>query len=407
MPLFAETESKIFGDIIFDIVNETNITRASPGSKARTIASSLSRKLDRMWRQFDLNIVQSYVTGAEGRYLDLIGVLMGCPRLGETPATATASQKIVRFYVDVGTFGGINGGDSIYLPKGTVISTQAYGEGTRYRLPYAVILASDQVEMYVPAEAMATGTASNVGAKQLIYHDFTDYTESVQGALKVTNESEILVGNDIESDTNYRFRLANRILSAEAANETAIRLAALVVPGVADTVMLPYYRGIGSYDMLIKATTPRPPAGLITAVQEAITRVTAYGCVPSVRAPVDLGLSLVASVVFRKRLSPTEASNVLGTVTRNVTDYINNLDIAEDFIVNEVVERVMGTSDLIKNIGSAGQPLDSLWLHVPSKLEDSKVRSTLLGDYTPASDSKLSVEDRYAGGTPILIKAAE
>jgi len=407
MPLFSETESKIFGDVIYDIVNETNITRASPGSKARTIASALSRKLGRMWGQFDLNIVQSYLTGAEGHYLDLVGIMLGASRLGETPASTTASQRIVKFYVDVSNFASINSGGSIYLPRGTIISSQPYSGGVRYRLPYAVILPSDQTEMYVPAEAISAGSISNVGANQLVYHDFIDYTDALNGTLKVTNEAEILVGADVESDANYRFRLANRTVSAEAANETAIRLAALVVPGVADVITLPYFRGIGSYDLLIKATTPRPPPGLIAAVKEAVSRVTAYGIVSNVRAPVDLGMSLVATVVFRRRLSAAEQANILSTVTNNVTDYINNLDIAEDFIVNEVVERVMGTSDLIKNMGSAGKPLDNLWLHTPSTLEDTKVRSNILSDYLPEADAKLSVEDRYAGGTPILIKAAE
>lgn len=406
MPLFAETEAKIFGDVVYDLVNETNITRMSPGSKARTIASSLSRKLNRMWRQFDLNIVQSYINGADGRYLDLVGALLGLPRLGEAVANTTAGQKVVKFYVDSGTFGDINNNASMYLPKGTIISTQQYAEGIKYRLPYAVILASNQDIMYVPAEATTSGSSANVGAKQLIYHDFTDYAEVINNSLKVTNEAEIIVGADAEKDTNYRFRLANQVVSAEAANETAIRLAALIVPGVADVTILPFFKGVGSYDMLIKSTTPRPPDGLLLTVQDAIRRVTAQGIISSVRAPVDVGMSLVATLTFRKAISQTEAGNISGTVTSNITDYINNLDIAEDFVVNEVVERIMATSDQIKDVGVPNKPLDSVYIHVPSKLQDAKVRSTLTGNYTPASDAKLSVENIYAGGTPILIKVA-
>ena len=41
MPLFAETEEKIFGDILFDVVSTTNISRTSPGSKARISSHAL------------------------------------------------------------------------------------------------------------------------------------------------------------------------------------------------------------------------------------------------------------------------------------------------------------------------------------------------------------------------------
>ena len=406
MPLFSQTEAAIFGDVLYDIVNSTNLTRVSPGSKTRAIAQALSRKLNKMWRQFDLNVVQSFLTGAEGRYLDLVGILLATPRLGEVTASVTSNQRLVRCYVDVGTFGDINSSQSIHLPKNTVISTQPYGEGVRYRLPYAVILSSGQNNTYIPVEAMVSGSGANIGIGQLRYIDFSDYTDVLNNSLKVTNDAEVVVGQEVEGDVNYRYRLANKVISAETGNETSIRLAALMVPGVADVITLKYFRGIGTYDLLIKATVPVPSAGLIAAVQEVVERVTAQGIVPRVRAPVDIGMSLIASVTFRKVITPTEQSNILNTCMRNVTDYINNLDIAEDFIVNEVVERVMATSDLIKNIGSASKPIDSLWIHTPSQLEDNKVRTTLIGDYTPESDAKLSVETLYGGATPILVKVA-
>ena len=103
-------------------------------------------------------------------------------------------------------------------------------------------------------------------------------------------------------------------------------------------------------------------------------------------------------------MSAAEESSILNSVTSNVSDYINSLDIDEELIVNEMIERVMSTSDEIKNIGSATKPFDSLYIYKPTKLDDNKIRSTLIGDYDPEEDERVIVETTYAGNTPILFR---
>jgi len=51
---------------------------------------------------------------------------------------------------------------------------------------------------------------------------------------------------------------------------------------------LPYFRGIGTYDLLIKATTATISDGLIAAVQELIEKTTAEGIVATARGPQKL-----------------------------------------------------------------------------------------------------------------------
>jgi uncharacterized phage protein gp47/JayE len=406
MPIFAETESKIFGDILFDVVNATNITRTSPGSKTRALAQATSKKMGRMWKQFDINMVQAFLPGAETKYLDYLGAMMGLPRLGEVQATATATQRVVRFYVDIGEFGDINSGSSIYLPTGTIVSTGQYDTGIRYRLTNAVYLPLDQSEMFVSVEAIQTGTGANIGTGQLIYHTFTNYTDAFNSSLKVTNISEISAGQEIESDVNYRFRIANQTVAAEQANLTAVRLAALTTPGVADVALIPYFRGIGTYDLLLKSVTPSVPVSLISAVTDSVFRTTAQGIVSNIRGPIEVGMGITGTLTLRRSISSTEQNNITRAVTSNVSDYVNSLDIGEDFIVNEVVERVMATSDIIKNIGEANKPLDLAYIYRPSSLEDNKIRSKLVGDYDPDDDEKLLVETVYGGETPILFRVA-
>jgi uncharacterized phage protein gp47/JayE len=406
MPLFAESEEKIFGEVMLDIVNNTNLRRASPGSKTRAVAQALSRKMGRMYQKFDINIAIPFLDGAEGKYLDFLGDMMATPRLGETPAKVSSQERNVRFYVDTGTFATINGGEPILLTQGTIISTNPDATGVTYIVPYNVILSGSDSQAYVAAQSTRAGSTQNVGAKQLVYHNFSSYSDASNETLKVTNDAEVITGQSVETDTNYRFRIANKVTSAEQANLTAIRIAALSVPGVADLVFLPFHRGIGTFDMLIKATTPTASDGLIAAVQEAVDAVTAQGIVGTIRKPRETGMSLTASVSFKKALSSAEQQTILTNVTNNLVDYINNLDIGEEFIVNEALERAMATSADIKNVGSAGKPFDSIYLYKQTKLEDNKVRSTVLGDVTPKTDERLIVENQFAGTTPILVRVA-
>ena len=407
MPLFAESEEKIFGDILFDVVESTNISRVSPGSKTRALAQATSKKLGRMWAQFDLNMVQAFLSGASGRYLSFIGDMMGVERLGERPAAISASDRIIKLFVDVGTFGDINSGQAILIPSGTIISTLPGGEGVKYRIPFSVILSIDSSEFYIPVESLTPGESANVGTNTLVYHTFNDYSDSINDTLKVTNEVEINLAASVESDANFQFRIANQVLALENANETAIRLATLIVPGVADLVSIPFNRGIGTFDLMIKSTVPSVSKGLLDAVRESVSKVTSQGIVPIVRGPIEIGMSLVGTLIPRRTLSASEETVIINAVTDNITNYINNLDIGEEFIVNEVVERTLSTSDLIKNIGTSGQPLDKLFIHRPSRLEDNKIRETLTGDFDPEADERLIVETKFAGSTPILFRISQ
>jgi hypothetical protein len=105
-------------------------------------------------------------------------------------------------------------------------------------------------------------------------------------------------------------------------------------------------------------------------------------------------------------VSASEQSNLIDAVTQNITNYINNLAIGEEFILNEAVERTMSTSDLIKDIGLPTVPFDEIFTYKPSRVEDNKVRATLIGNFAPESDGKVSVELQYAGLTPVLFVIA-
>ena len=149
-------------------------------------------------------------------------------------------------------------------------------------------------------------------------------------------------------------------------------------------------------------SNPSISNSLITVVQEAVNKVTAQGLVTTVRGPVEVGVSLTGILYLKKIVSAQEENDIIDAVTLNVTDYINNLDIAEEFIINEVLERAMSTSDTIKTVGTYIKPFESIYIYRPSRLEDNKVRSTLITDFTPKSDERVITENAFAWTVPIL-----
>lgn len=405
MPIFSETEEKILGDILFDVASSANITRNSPGSKMRALSEAVSRKMGRMWSQFDLNMTQAFVDGAEGQFLNYIGEVLGVERLGERPAIVSALDKNIRFYVEAGTFSNIHA-SPILIPAGTIISTSANGQGVKYRVATNTVLPSGSSEAYVSVDSITSGENGNVGADQLIFHNFTNYDDVSNDSLKVTNDGDIVSGQDLEIDSNYRFRIVNQVLASEGANATAVRLAALVVPGVADVVILPFNRGIGTYDLLIKSVVPSIPDTLIANVQESIDNTTAAGISARAAGPKEVGVSLNATITLKTSASLEEQRTIINAATNNVTDYINSLDIGEEFLQQEVLEQILITSPNIKRVGTLTQPFDKVFIYRDSRLEDNKIRSTLLTDLQPESDERIIVENTSAGNTPILIRIA-
>lgn len=390
--------------MIDHLIRNTNLTRTTPGSKTRALMDGVSTKLGTMWRSFDLNVAQSFLHGAHGRFLDFIGDMMGIHRINEAPARLSAVDQIQRFYVSSGTFGSINGGADIVLTSGVTISTGVDGQGIIYFVPQQVILSAADSEAFVPLQSTGTGSQYHVGAEQLRYHNFSGYTNSADNSLKTTNDFEIAYAQDPESDTNYRYRISQAMTASEAGNLTALRMATLITPGVADLQIIKYANGIGTFDIIVKSVMPSVSDSLLQAVSANVEAKQSFGTKVYVRGPKETGFGLVGSIRPRRKLSAQEESQLLSSVTDNITEYVNNLDIAEGLYINELVERVMSTSNLIRDIGVPGKPFDELFIYIENDLGDNKIRGTLVTNYLPASDEKVLVENRYGGNTPILFR---
>ena len=392
MPLFARSFQDLIAASIADIGTGTVITRLTAGGIARALLESINKRIAETYDVFDLNMARAFVSSADGKYLDMIGALLGVTREPSQAASADQDIQLQKFYVDAGTFGDINSGNDILLTTGTVLSTGPSGTGTLYRVTTSTTLPSGANIAWVSIEAISTGESSNTGSDSLIYHDFVDYTDFGAESLKTSNVYAIATGKDLESDANYRFRIVNQVLSAEAANETALRLAALSADGVADVIMIPRYRGIATFGIIVKSVMPTVSESLLDAVRAKVASVTAFGEIAFIRGPYETGVAMKITVHYSSRLPEEELATIENDLETLITSNINGLDIGETFLTERLAAQLFNVSDKITNLGEPGIPYDELYIYRQSELEDNKVRETLLGDYVPADDERVIIE---------------
>jgi uncharacterized phage protein gp47/JayE len=153
-----------------------------------------------------------------------------------------------------------------------------------------------------------------------------------------------------EGDENYRYRISQKVNTAAKANKMAIRLGCLSVDGVRDIKMKRWVQGTGSFAVYVISEEGIVSDELLERVQKKIDEVQAYGNKGIAVKPNEIKLEMKVRITYSSDTTEVEKRNVALDARRNLRKYIQNLSIGEDLIINEAIERVMNTSNQIKNM---------------------------------------------------------
>ncbi len=385
----------------------TALTFLSPGSKARQMVEILGEELGLEAEKFDANVGSALLRGAKGVLLDYIGELFGSHRIKNEKAEVFEEEENFMLYTLEPTFGDINNGENIVIPKGKmlIMNTEESGPSqVLYTNTEEVVLPQGENQIFFSAAAWETGENSNVGANSLVFHDFKNYSDSLNRTLLVVNNESITYGRNTESDDNYRYRIQKEKISGEAGNETAIRLGLLLVPGVADVVRIPYSRGVGTVDWLIRSTSPVVSGALIAMTQDVIDRTQSSGTSNRSKSPNIIGTEMAFSLIYKSVLEDRDKEKIKTEVRKNLADYVNNLDIGENLIIDQIVKVVLNSSDQIESMGASNSSsnFDHIFIHKRSGYSDSIIRNTLTTDYKSKRYERVILEPRVEA--PILIR---
>ncbi len=391
---YSKTYETLIQESLNNLSANTNITQLVPGSKARSLLENFNFRLGQAYKYLDNTIVNQFLSSASGNYLDLMGDLINCPRLNATFSYSTVGAVNVYFYVNSGSFGDLNNGNNITVPAGTLISTSPPGTDPTqiisYRVSTDIVLNAQDTKQYVPVEALQFGTFGAVGSNTLVNHSLANY----QGLLMVNNEVAINNGRNTEGDEAYRYRLSLKITGAAMANATAIRLACLSVPGVADVSLKPYAMGGGTFEVIILPTQNNDNPDLVNAVQAAIDYTKGFGCYGVARSPDFLGVQFQANIYARKILSATDLDLLRQQLTMETINYFSRFILAQGLTINNFQAFLLQANNQIRTVGEPGHPFAQFYLWVPSRLNNGRRRFTLVGDYQADYDEIIRLENQ-------------
>ena len=312
--MFIEPESsQIVSERIRSKLEAAGLFANATGSKVRTISDVfLSERVD-ILRDIRFIASNAFLTTATGGYLDLIGRdLFGLSRLGDTQASATEADGNILLYVNSGVLADFLPSDigGPYVPTGLELTDNT--NSVRFTTNKKLYIENATTQVFISAIAVESGVIANIPAGALI-------NINVDG-LNVRNLSAITNGSNEESDDNYRFRISLGYVSAERNNSTAVRLAALSVPGVSNVIIRNAIYGPGTIQVLVIPAGNSVSQSVLNLVQENINAIKPLETAVFVDAPDYISVAVAYS--FFGRVITAEERNLL---LRNAKSSVSNL----------------------------------------------------------------------------------
>lgn len=308
----------------------------------------------------------SLLSRASGVDLEvLVYNLFGLTRRPASYATSFKEEKNVMFYVNSQnsvTFGDINNGQDILIPKGTLIgSSSAFDspDNAVYSVIVNTILPANSSTKFVDVIAVTPGSSSLVSETTLINHNFSNYFDNSLNPLKVTNRFPVINGSDTESDDDLRNRAVHFIDSQRIGSLDNITSSALSIPGILNAIVIPGYYGIGTTAVVCKGVDQESSIRLISDVQKTLDTLSLPGGNFYAIAPVYINLNLKLRLNVSESISTQEIDNLKNLIkseifsfARNNTSQFVNLNSLSNELARKISISSRARAALVKNNGT-------------------------------------------------------
>lgn len=399
MPIQTPKSPSVYQSEVLSALQATGVQQTAPGGKARALADVIASVLgESEVQQFGL-VTSTLLPYATGDVLDFIGAIYGIPRLDRQDGAVSVLDDNFEFYVQTGgTFGSINSGQDIVVPAGIRIYT-ASASGPIYVTDFPVTLLAASSSISFSAISTQGGAAGIAAATVFTRHNFTAYTDSDFGSLLVTNNYGIVGARDQELDDDYRFRISLKLMSTSGAAEVDIRAAVLTVPGVQDIWFEPLS---GTYNLYVYGISPSIPQTLLGLVQNAMGDATAFPLVGTALAPDLIGISVNTTLTLTAGTSVAEQSAVIANGVAAISNYINNLGIAQPIVINKIADALQASDSRILDVGDPDKPLQSIFIW-RSRTDGSRYSRYLVANYVPQIGERIVVETSIATAINLTI----
>jgi hypothetical protein len=189
------------------------------------------------------------------------------------------------------------------------------------------------------------------------YYNSLDFNMTNQFVSSATGMFLDLIGellnckrNFQETDSNYRYRITNKVYTAQTANEISIRLKCLSVPNVKTVILKPYLNGAGSFVVYVDIIDKSFLSDTIIAVNEALEEVKAYGVNGYAVSAKQLYVNLKIRLTYTQNVSQQQKRFICINALAAANKYIDNLAIGETISLQKMYFEMFKTSDIINSI---------------------------------------------------------
>ena len=335
------------------------------GPLVRGILSAVNSSNAETMAYLDSVMLARFISRASGTELDDIGEILSLQR-GES--TYAVDRTHSNAYIEVDTAYAANAmalpalitdttpptilSDGVVIRQGLRLSSAS---GVTYLTLEDVEFRGAATSVNIPVICTTPGSFGNIGARSLTRHNLEDaQTElsEIHNAINTNNSTAISSGQDTEDDARYRYRLSNWFTTLATSNRTAIRLAALSVPGVRSVALQEQVRGVGTLTVRIRGTSPIVTSGLMAAVQGIVSEVKGAGNPVFVTRPTYIGLKMSVALAFRRgNIDSATNAALKASVQSNIIDHINNYELGDKFVYTDLIAVARNTSPDIADVG--------------------------------------------------------
>lgn len=330
MVIEYKTTTQLNAETLQDLARQAVVSNLNAGARARVLHEIMNIRLGESYDTLRFNNAMIFLTSSSGWFLDLVGRVAGIPRRAASTAVVEREDENFKFYVISGVLK--DKVPSGVIPNGTLIQN-ATGS-IQFQMTVDAPFSDTDTSVYVSAAAVGPGSDYRAGRNILQSHSL--------GSPDVlfTNEKEILTGEDRETDDNYRFRIANSRAAKESANLTAVRLAMLPVPGVADVVIREFP---GLMEALIIPSGNIVSKSTVRACQFLGNREKAGGIRLTALSPRMLPFELFLHLRLTSTTPSTQREEVKNHVRADIFDYMDDIRMGGTLVIKQLESRIQNS----------------------------------------------------------------
>ena len=149
-----------------------------------------------------------------------------------------------------------------------------------------------------------------------------------------------------------------KLISTSSCNEDALRSQLLPIPGIQD---VSFDSKAGTFYCYVYAITPVASASLLQTVQSVLAQTVAFPLTGTALNPDLVGISLATTISLKSGATTTDQQTAISNATSAVQNYINNLAIGQQLVINDIADQILNSSSLIVDVGQPGNMLSEVF----------------------------------------------